>query len=108
MTPQPNPSFPNPRRTYRPADEWRAIIAAHGVSGLSVSAFCHREDLSPGSFNNWRKRLAAAEQSEPLRSTTTTPAAAFIELANTRHALDAGLKVRLELGAGIVLELSRP
>ena len=43
MTPQPNPSYPNPRRTHRPADEWRAIIAAHGVSGLSISAFCHRE-----------------------------------------------------------------
>ena len=107
MTPQPNPSFPNLRRTHRPAHEWRAIIAAHGVSGLSISAFCHREGLSPASFNNWRKRLATAEHSEPSR-TTTTPAASFIELGNTRHSLDAGLKVRLELGAGIVLELSRP
>ncbi len=31
----------------------------------------------------------------------------FIELANPVRPLDAGVKVRIELGAGIVLELSR-
>ena len=42
-------------------------------------------------------RPGAVEQSLP----------AFVELAQPLRALDAGVKLRLELGGGIVLELSR-
>jgi hypothetical protein len=37
---------------------WRAAIARQRASGLSVRAFCRRENLSEPSFYAWRKRLA--------------------------------------------------
>jgi transposase-like protein len=36
---------------------WAATIGRHGRSGLSVDAFCRREDVSPSSFYRWRRRL---------------------------------------------------
>ena len=40
---------------------WRGLIAAQGASGLSVSAFCRREGISPSSFYRWRRILAGLD-----------------------------------------------
>ena len=56
------------------------------------------------SLSNWRKRLSAQGDDPRIKK---TPAPTFIEIGNTMRPLDAGVTVRLELGSGIVLELSR-
>jgi transposase-like protein len=81
------------------------MVEAYERSGLSQAAFCEREGVSTGSLANWRRDLRgdASRSGEPV---VTESAAAFIELGSTRP-LDVGLRVRIELGAGVVLELSR-
>ena len=39
--------------------EWRRRLRRFDTSGLSVAEFCDAEAVSPASFYQWRKRLAA-------------------------------------------------
>ena len=43
---------------------WRGMLARQKRSGLSVAAFCRREQISPPSFYQWRRRLANGPRSE--------------------------------------------
>jgi transposase-like protein len=36
---------------------WRGVIGRQKQSGLSIAEFCRREQISPASFYNWRRRL---------------------------------------------------
>jgi transposase len=45
------------------AKRWRDRLARWRDSGLSVSEFCWREEVSPPSFYQWRKRLRRAPNS---------------------------------------------
>ena len=92
-----------PRRSHRSAAEWQALISAQERSGLSQEAFCRGEGVSVMSLSNWRKRLRHG--GDDRSESTSSPA--FIEIGSTIRPLDAGIKVRVELGGGIVLELSR-
>lgn len=92
------------RGKHRTAQQWQMILNAHALSGLSQEAFCQQEGVSTGSLTNWRRRLRGEAASETPGAASLPP---FIELANPVRPLDAGIKVRIELGAGIVLELSR-
>lgn len=96
-----------PRHQRRSAEQWRALIEAQARSGLSQKAFCEREGLCAGSFWNWRRRLRQSDADEPARAVEGAMPPAFVEIGTTSRPLEAGLKVRLELGAGVVLELSR-
>ena len=93
------------RRKHRTAQQRREMVEAFERSGLSQAAFCAREGVSTGSLANWRRDLRG-DASTPAPRVGVMPAAAFIELGSTRP-LDVGLRVRIELGAGLVLELSR-
>ena len=97
-------AVPSRRRTHRSAEQWRSMLQAHTQSGLSQEAFCRREGVSTTSLSNWRKRLGIDSVSAMTAGVMPSP---FIELANPVRPLDAGVKVRIELGAGIVLELTR-
>ena len=44
---------------------WREVVERQAKSGLSVSRFCEREDVSPASFYNWRRRLAEKADERP-------------------------------------------
>jgi len=59
------------RRTFRTADEWRAIFARFAKSGLTIRAFCERESLTPTSFHRWRARLE--RRPSPTASFTELP-----------------------------------
>ena len=48
---------PGRARDERKEQQWRRWIAHWQTSGLSVSAFCARHDLSPASFYAWRRTL---------------------------------------------------
>lgn len=97
-------AVPRRRRTHRSAEQWRTMLQAHTQSGLSQEAFCRREGVSTTSLSNWRKRLGCDAVSAMAAGVKPSP---FIELANSVRPLDAGVKVRIELGAGLVLELLR-
>jgi hypothetical protein len=46
--------------------EWRARLARHAGSGLSITRFCEAEGVSMPSFFNWRRRLAGAGGARPI------------------------------------------
>ena len=97
-------AMPKRRLVQRSAPQWRALIYAQARSGLSIAAFCRAHGVCIGSMDNWRKRLRD-EDSRPRAVDVSPPA--FVEIAQPMRALDTGVKLRLELGGGIVLELSR-
>ena len=91
------------RYTRRTPDQWQSIVDEQASSGLCQVAFCKRHEIAYGTFQTWRKKLIQ----QPLDD-----AAPFVELPRTDYSvpplpLDQGLRVRLDLGAGVVLELSR-
>lgn len=106
------------RRRLDTTRSWREAMLRFGGSGETVSAFCAREGLSPSSFYRWRERLGAAGSAGAAvpqrrgRSELAAPpdAAGFIDLgpltAPTREAAGA-LELRLDLGGGVVLQISR-
>ncbi|MBP6816903.1 MAG: hypothetical protein KA169_18585 [Burkholderiaceae bacterium] len=93
------------RRIRRSPEQWQAIVAAQAASGLNLSAYCRTSGLCAVTLAKWRKRLIG-ELGTPMAANAAPPPS-FIELAHPHRPLDAGIKVRIELGAGIVLELSR-
>jgi hypothetical protein len=44
---------------------WRRVVERQAKSGLSIARFCEREDVSPASFYNWRRRLAEEAGERP-------------------------------------------
>ena len=93
-------------RIRRSTDQWRTIFADQASSGLTQQAFCDREGIAMSTFARWRQRLGLCAGA----SGDNLP---FVELprsgepALTSSPLDTGLALRLELGAGVVLELRR-
>ncbi len=100
---------------------WRAVLARHGPSGLSVRAFCEREGLPESAFYAWRRTIgqrdiarhagngardAAAGEARP--STAGVPgsaaAPAFVPLV-LRTPDSAEGQMVLELRGGRVLRL---
>jgi hypothetical protein len=96
------------RGRHRSPAEWRGLLSAHEQSGLTQAAFCEREGISQQSLLNWRKRLGrGADTSIAQLQAAQRAMPAFVELGSAIGPLDAGLSIRLELGGGVVLELSR-
>jgi transposase-like protein len=85
---------------------WRELIDGQVTSGLAVAAFCARERIAPASFYRWRRsfqaRTAGRESVRPPVAVVREPA--FVDLG----ALTAGgrVELRLDLGRGVVLQLS--
>jgi hypothetical protein len=82
------------------------LLDRQARSGLTAGAFCDREDVSKSSFARWRAMLGAARESPP----------AFLELPRVAAAgpmihpgagAGSGLHIELDLGAGIVLRITR-
>ena len=103
-------------RRHLSAQAWREVFARFDGSGESVTGFCKREGLHTSSFRRWRQRLEpmaatplTTQAGEPREATRQASAASFIEVAAMGAASQpAGrLELRLELGAGLVLQLVR-
>jgi hypothetical protein len=106
------------RRRHLGEQAWRELFDRFGGAGLSVEAFCRREGLCRSSFNRWRARLQpehlAAVSAKPGTAPVSAPA--FVDLgtlgaaggAAAPAAMPAGaLELRIELGGGLTLTLSR-
>lgn len=85
---------------------WQALVARQDTSGLSVAAFCAREKLSAASFYQWRTRLRGGAGETPPMGASEAGSGAFVDLGAL--AMGAGrLELRIDLGGGVVLQLSR-
>ncbi len=101
---------------------WRDLLGRFEPETETVAEFCAREGVCPASFYRWRSRLAgqAGEVSRAVHKARTAPAltgptAGFVDLGPLATAspgpttgASAGLLLRLDLGAGVVLQISRP
>lgn len=101
------------------AGTWGEVLERFAVAGTTVGEFCERERLSTSSFYRWRDRLQSARTDtravEPrlpsAAGVAERPRAAhFIELgslAGSSRDADSGLELRLDLGGGVVLQITR-
>jgi len=93
---------------------WREVMRRFDASAASVQAFCSREGLSAASFYRWRGRLqpegTAAARALTLPVPVPVPrkpaATGFVDLGSLLGASGA-LELKLDLGGGVVLSLSR-
>ncbi len=92
----------------RSRKEWQIVFARFAKSGLEVEPFCVREGLSESTFRRWRSVLGdevspvvrpAAQQVPGLRG--------FVDAGTLKLGDSARLELRLELGDGVILHLSR-
>jgi hypothetical protein len=82
----------------------------------TVDEFCAREGLSTSSFYRWRERLRRSDTSLAVprgrANAIGVPAApGFIDLGDLARPscrTEVGLQLRLELGGGLVLQITRP
>lgn len=101
-------------RRHLDAQAWREVFRRFDSSGESVLGFCRREGLNSSSFHRWRRRVATttATVSTPQESrepTRPSAKASFIEMGAIGATIEAAprLEIRLELGAGMVLQVVR-
>ncbi|NMG56033.1 IS66 family insertion sequence element accessory protein TnpA [Aromatoleum aromaticum] len=90
----------------RSRQEWQGIFARFAGKGLGVEPFCTREGISKSSFRRWLSVLN--EQGVPV--TPEAPAQAvdtgFVDAGLLK--LGGGrLELKLDLGDGVVLHLTR-
>jgi hypothetical protein len=97
------------------AGSWRKVMRRFDAAGATVSEFCAREGLCESSFYRWRTRVGShGGQGSSARSVgpraVAVPPVPFIELGSLAgSSCDAGndFELRLELGAGVVLQIVR-
>ena len=93
----------NNKRQRRSREAWGEVLTRFAASGLEIEAFCAHEGLSVSSFRRWRSLLAddvslGADLPPPGEQT------GFLDAG----LLGAGrLELRLDLGGGVILHLSR-
>jgi hypothetical protein len=54
-------------RVRRTRSEWQSILKRYEKSGLSGTAFCEREEISPSSFAEWKRKLGKVASTRPSR-----------------------------------------
>jgi len=100
-------STPSPKRRHRRTPEqWQELVTEFNASELSIGEFCDQRGLVQSTLKKWYKRFL-----DPV----STAGASFVEVSTSRSAADRPAtvaddtpwQVRLALGGGIVLELSR-
>src|SRR5688500_17359971 len=97
------------RRRRQGADAWRAVLARYADSGVTVAAFCEREGINAASFYQWRSKLAGVASKRATSSpgaSEPVATAGFVDLG-TLTTRASGFELRLDLGEGVVLHLSR-
>lgn len=88
-----------PKRRRLSAMAWREMVARFSSSGLSAEAFSERERVSLASLKRWQGELPQGEAAR-------VGGGGFVDLGSLR-ASSSRFEVRLELGEGVLLTLSR-
>lgn len=98
------------RRQRRDANAWRSVISRFEESGLTVPQFCEREGIGAASFYHWRSRLSSPGTRRKRRAQADpampAPRGDFLDLG-TLGAGSSRMEVRVELGGGLVVHVTR-
>ena len=98
------------RRKRRDANAWRLVMSRFEESGLRVPQFCEREGIGAASFYQWRSRLGSSSSRRKVsRAPEPVVASArgdFLDLG-TLGSGTSPVQVRLDLGGGVVVHLTR-
>ena len=88
----------------RSRQEWRSLLEKLEGSGLGVSAFCRREEVSAASLYRWRALLSNDGKAVVIKRTP-----AFVDLGtlNSTSSSKPRLELKLDLGDGLTLHLVR-
>jgi hypothetical protein len=93
---------------------WREVMRRFDAAGTSVQAFCAGEGLSATSFYRWRERLEHGDHEVVAASRRgATPAArarsavGFVELGGLLAGGGSAFELKLDLGGGVLLQLTR-
>jgi len=97
---------------------WRSRLLRHAQSGKSIAAFCRDESVSTASFHIWRAKLAAADGhgANAMQQTAFIDLGAIKDVVGASAMADgpasaptpaAGIDVRIDLGDGVVLTITR-
>ena len=104
--------------------EWWDRLARQAASGKSIAAFCRSEGVKEGAFYGWRSRLGLKNASHEQKDAATKIPVSFIELGPIKPVVKSNdcsvvnnadrnasqlssLELRLELGNGVVLQMTR-
>lgn len=100
------------KRKHLGEQAWREVLQRFDGAGMTVTEFCRREGLSKSSLHRWRSLLATtrsqpAVERDDRRQEPAAPQ--FVDLGALRGTVsDTGrLQIRVDLGGGIVLQLTR-
>lgn len=92
---------------------WSEMLQRFDGAGVTVDEFCRREGVSKSSFARWRSMLAKAP-SKPAgqprgQPHATAMASRFVDLGALPGAVDESgrLQLKIDLGGGLVLQLTR-
>lgn len=98
------------KRRHRLGEQaWLDVFKRFEGAGLTVEAFCLREGLCRSSFTRWRSRLLGGV-GQPKPDASDQAATAFLDLGVMGSGVTApgpALELRLDLGAGLTLTLTR-
>ena len=91
------------------ASAWRQRLQRYSGSGLTVTAFCSKENVSVPSFYAWKKKLNVdASNGASSRGETSGPAFRAVSLVETAPVMSARLPGGVQLEVGVVnLEVVR-
>ena len=86
---------------------WPAMVSEFTSSGMSAEAFSQQQGVSLASLKYWQERLrgTAAPKTMVVRA-RQPPLAEFVDLGALRGSTRR-VELRLELGDGVLLTLSR-
>lgn len=91
----------------RSRHEWRALLAKHDGSGLSVEAFCRREAISAASLYRWRNLLSDGGDGGETAIRNRAPAFVDLGTLNSVPSSRPRIDLKLDLGDGLILHLVR-
>lgn len=89
----------------RTAQQWKVLLERQAGSGQSIEAFCRGESITTASFYRWRKQLSQGTPAPPVSTSTSSPAAAFVDLGALVGGGAERWELELALGGGVVLRL---
>lgn len=90
---------------------WQERIQAQSSSGKTVVQFCRESAIAVSVFYKWKSRLSDSNKAQRVRSSVGK---SFIDLGSvkpqsepSKSVVDSGLSIRIDLGAGVSLSITR-
>ena len=92
------------RRKRRSEQQWQELVDRYESSAQAQIEFCRGQGISVASLCKWRQRL----RGDAHGARQASVAAEFVRFDPSADAVAAtGITIRLDLGAGVVLEIHR-